>query len=260
MWWCLLWCFNPWHCILCSWFMNPQKSWIITLVQSHLPCFLFPLTTQTIKPTGFKPGLSTSRFDRLHCNAGCRKRVTWEAYWIETGPTLLGSNAELWLQGQDEHGQVKNTYTQVPKYDVAFKPRKWKVNFMTILQIHFTETADVCWVFVLTSKTGSSRELNADECVLETEVTNLGALGLYRNLTNLAEQKSCCFYYVSMHLLLFIVYLQYLDVYFNLFPKMPRREGTHQDCTGLEGSSVSWETLMLGRPNAIRSLFLQKFN
>lgn len=83
---------------------------------------------------GFKPNLSTSRFDRLHCNAGCRKRVTWEAYWIETGPTLLGSNAELWLQGQDEHGQVKNTYTQVPKYDVAFKPRKWKVNFMTILK------------------------------------------------------------------------------------------------------------------------------
>lgn len=60
--------------------------------------------------------------------------------------------------------------------------------------IHSIETADVCWVFVLTSKTGSSRELNADECVLETEVTNLGALGLYRNLTNLAEQKSCCFY------------------------------------------------------------------
>ena len=74
---------------------------------------------------------------------------------------------------------------------------------MTILQIHFTETADVCWVFVLTSKTGSSRELNADECVLETEVTNLGALGLYRNLTNLAEQKSCCFY-LCIYVLAFV--------------------------------------------------------
>ena len=31
----------------------------------------------------------------------------------------------------------------------------------------------------------SSRQLNADECVLETEVTNLGALGLYRLLDSI---------------------------------------------------------------------------
>lgn len=146
---------------------------------------------------GFKPNLSTSRFDRLHCNAGCRKRVTWEAYWIETGPTLLGSNAELWLQGPwtwPRWSSKKNVH-ESGKVWCSIQAKKVEGKFHDNSEtIHSIETADVCWVFVLTSKTGSSRELNADECVLETEVTNLGALGLYRNLTNLAEQKSCCFY------------------------------------------------------------------
>mmetsp|Transcript_75275 Transcript_75275/g.166298 ORF Transcript_75275/g.166298 Transcript_75275/m.166298 type:complete len:196 (-) Transcript_75275:34-621(-) len=33
------------------------------------------------------------------------------------------------------------------------------------------------------------RELNADECVLETEVTNLGALGLYRSMGFVKEKR-----------------------------------------------------------------------
>ena len=120
--------------------MNPQKSWIITLVQSHLPCFLFPLTSQTIKPSKLQQASNPT------CPPlGLIGYIAMLAVEKELRGKRIGSKlVQLCLDrmrsfgcrahehGQD--GQVKNTHMKVAKYDVAFKPRKWKVNFMTILK------------------------------------------------------------------------------------------------------------------------------
>ncbi|CAE7601254.1 NAA30 [Symbiodinium sp. CCMP2592] len=73
------------------------------------------------------------------------------------------------------------------------------------------------------------RQLGADECVLETEVTNLGALGLYRSM-GFVKEKRLHKYYLNGN---DAFRLKFLFKMINRFPKKGETLGTRSADTGV---------------------------